>query len=250
MGMKELRDEISEEVSTILASDFQIEVVETDTVPHSSDGAITFPNLDGKRQGTKLIDTCVLYIDIRRSTSSTSRTSPRRSPSSTPSIRLRQVDDPLRPPQRRARARDHRRPRDGHLRPEGLLPERSRVRDHDELGREVRDQQALQERGGHLRDRYRCGEDARHQDGYPAQGIGAVQLPQPGVAGTPANIASKLTDLANKPEDSFTYTKVNASFISSTGPGILSGDWGYREISAGDFVRQLDVEFHTGKAGS
>jgi hypothetical protein len=65
--------------------------------------------------------------------------------------------------------------------------------------------------------------------------------------GRPANIASKLTDLANKPEDSFTYTKVNASFIPSTGPGILSGDWGYREISAGDFVSQLDVELHTGK---
>jgi adenylate cyclase len=65
---KELNDEIVDEVETILASDFEIDVVTTDAVPHSSDAAITFPNLDAKSQGAKLIDTCVLYIDIRRST--------------------------------------------------------------------------------------------------------------------------------------------------------------------------------------
>jgi adenylate cyclase len=66
--MSDLRDELSDEVRAILAKDFTVTATTTKTVPHSSDGAITFPNLDAKTQACKLIDTCVLYIDIRRST--------------------------------------------------------------------------------------------------------------------------------------------------------------------------------------
>ena len=107
MGMKELRDEISEEVSTILASDFQVEVVETDTVLHSGRGRSRSRTSTGKRQGTKLIDTCVLYIDIRRLDDAAqfhAQAQDRRQAL----LRLRQGHDPLRPPQRRARTRDHR----------------------------------------------------------------------------------------------------------------------------------------------
>jgi adenylate cyclase len=68
MGLRELKQELDDEVSTILSSDFAIEVTETQSVPHSSDGAITFPNLDERSQGTKLIETTVLYVDMRRST--------------------------------------------------------------------------------------------------------------------------------------------------------------------------------------
>jgi adenylate cyclase len=68
MGLKELRAELDDEVSSILDSTFSINVTTTDAVPHSEDSAITFPNLDTNRQGAKLISTCVLYIDIRRST--------------------------------------------------------------------------------------------------------------------------------------------------------------------------------------
>ncbi len=68
MKMSDLRNELSDEVGTILARDFTVTATTTKTVPHSSDNAITFPNLDTKTQACKLIDTCVLYIDIRRST--------------------------------------------------------------------------------------------------------------------------------------------------------------------------------------
>ena len=68
MGLKELRVEIDDEVSTVLGSDFAIEVTRTRAVPHASDPAITFPDVTTKTQGTKLIETCVLDIDIRRST--------------------------------------------------------------------------------------------------------------------------------------------------------------------------------------
>ena len=43
MGLKELRAELDEEISSIFASDFVINITNTDVVPHSSDGAITFP---------------------------------------------------------------------------------------------------------------------------------------------------------------------------------------------------------------
>ena len=63
-----LRREVDDEVSTILSSDFDITVTKTATVPHFDDGAITFPNLDEKAQGTKVLETTVLYVDMRRST--------------------------------------------------------------------------------------------------------------------------------------------------------------------------------------
>jgi adenylate cyclase len=68
LSISNARDEINDEISTILASDFAIEVAGTSTVPHSDDSAITFPNLDARLQRCKLVETAVLYIDIRRST--------------------------------------------------------------------------------------------------------------------------------------------------------------------------------------
>jgi class 3 adenylate cyclase len=68
MTLRDLKDALADEISSILASDFQINVQKTASVPHSNDGAITFPNLDNKSQNCKLLETCVLYIDIRRST--------------------------------------------------------------------------------------------------------------------------------------------------------------------------------------
>jgi adenylate cyclase len=63
-----LHRDINEEVSIILAPDFKIDVTKTSAVPHSDAAAITFPNLDQKTQGTKFIETAVLYVDMRRST--------------------------------------------------------------------------------------------------------------------------------------------------------------------------------------
>jgi class 3 adenylate cyclase len=62
-----IRAEIDEEVSTILSSSFDITVTQTAFVPHSDDTAITFPKLDDE-QAVKLIETTVLYVDMRRST--------------------------------------------------------------------------------------------------------------------------------------------------------------------------------------
>jgi adenylate cyclase len=62
------KDDVSEEVSTILAPNFTIDLTSTNTVPHSDDAAITFPNLDVGSQAVKVVETTVLYVDMRRST--------------------------------------------------------------------------------------------------------------------------------------------------------------------------------------
>jgi adenylate cyclase len=67
-SIDDFKDEVSDEVSAILAGDFSVEASTTKSVPHSGDPAITFPNLDNKTLKTKILESCVLYIDIRRST--------------------------------------------------------------------------------------------------------------------------------------------------------------------------------------
>lgn len=68
MSLKDLRDELAEEVAAIFDGQFSISITETKIVPQPDDPAITFPNLDARTQGAKLITTCVLYIDMRKST--------------------------------------------------------------------------------------------------------------------------------------------------------------------------------------
>ena len=68
MGLADFRDSLAEEIQEITSSDFTVEINETDTVPGVDDPVITYPNLVTKVQKCKLIETCVLYIDIRRST--------------------------------------------------------------------------------------------------------------------------------------------------------------------------------------
>jgi adenylate cyclase len=68
LSISNTRDEIDDEISKILASDFAIAVTGTSSVPHSGDPAITFPNLDDRFQRCEVIETAVLYVDIRRST--------------------------------------------------------------------------------------------------------------------------------------------------------------------------------------
>lgn len=68
IDLASFRTDVNEEVSTILDSSFTINSTESSYVPHSDDGAITFPNLDEKYQNVKVIETTVLYVDMRRST--------------------------------------------------------------------------------------------------------------------------------------------------------------------------------------
>lgn len=68
MGLQDFRDDLAEEIQEITSSNFTVVITETDVVPNVDDPNITYPNLVKKEQKCKLIETCVLYIDIRRST--------------------------------------------------------------------------------------------------------------------------------------------------------------------------------------
>ncbi|MEK3864989.1 adenylate/guanylate cyclase domain-containing protein [Paenibacillus sp. FSL H7-0716] len=64
----DLKNLLDEEIELILSTDYEIVVTETMFVPTIDDSLITYPNLETMQQKVKLIETCVLYIDIRRST--------------------------------------------------------------------------------------------------------------------------------------------------------------------------------------
>ncbi len=68
MAIKDLLDSLDDEIKTIHSSDFKIEVIETKYVPNDNDSSLTFENFDTKKKKVKMIETCVLYIDIRKST--------------------------------------------------------------------------------------------------------------------------------------------------------------------------------------
>lgn len=68
MSLGDLRNSIEEEMEEILSMEFKIEITDTTTVPSLDDSGITYPNLKTGIQKCKLIETCVLYIDLRKST--------------------------------------------------------------------------------------------------------------------------------------------------------------------------------------
>ncbi|MEQ9002839.1 MAG: adenylate/guanylate cyclase domain-containing protein, partial [Pseudomonadales bacterium] len=67
MGLKDFLEQTKADVSTVLASDFEVEVTETNKVPNFDDPAITYDNLDTKIKRVKRLESCVLYVDIRDS---------------------------------------------------------------------------------------------------------------------------------------------------------------------------------------
>lgn len=67
MGIKEFFEEIDSEVKTTVSSNFDIEVTDTKHVPNFDDSYITFDNFDEGKKKCKRLESCVLYVDIRNS---------------------------------------------------------------------------------------------------------------------------------------------------------------------------------------
>lgn len=76
MSLIEFFRQIDDEIKTINSSDFDIEVIETTTVPNFSDPDITHDNFDAKRKKCKRLESCVLYVDIRDSSKISSERRP------------------------------------------------------------------------------------------------------------------------------------------------------------------------------
>jgi adenylate cyclase len=241
MAIIDLRNEIEDEVSTILGRDFAIDVVDTTTVPHSSDGAITFPNLDKKTQSAKLIDTCVLYIDIRRSTQ-LNLSHKRQTVAKLYSAFVRAMTHC---------ARYHR----GHVR--GIIGDRVMVifDQENSFVNAVECAISMNSVSQLVINRYftrgdvQCGigidagKMLATKTGVRRRGVEQAAYRSLVWLGRPANVASKLTDLANKPEDSFSYPVVNAGFSQPifTGLGVTPG-LVWREVWAHDFIRQISMD--------
>jgi adenylate cyclase len=216
MALKDLRNEIDEAVTTLFAPAFTFEVTDTAGVPHSSDAAITFPNFDQQYQRTKLLETTVLYADMRRST---------------------QLNF------------EHRRPTVGKLYTAFVL---AMTRAATYYGGEVRGiigdrvmvifEQAncftkafdtailinsvckyiINTRFAHNEVQFGIGIDYGRmmatKTGIYRRGAAQQSYRSLVWLGRPANVASKLTDNANKPEDSDTIDVVNVCYDHGQGP--------------------------------
>lgn len=68
MSMIDIFREIDTEVESIVTPNFNVDVSNTYLVPNVDDKDITFDNIDNKTKKCKTLETCVLYIDIRNST--------------------------------------------------------------------------------------------------------------------------------------------------------------------------------------
>lgn len=236
MSIKDLKDEISEEVATILGKDFKITVTNTDNVPHSGDSAITFPNLDAKTQGTKLIDTCVLYIDIRRSTELNLTHKPQ-TVAKLYSAFVRAMT---------RCARYHK----GHVR--GIIGDRVMVL-FDKSNCFVNAVEcafSMNSVAKYVIDKHfkanevTCGigidtgKMLATKTGVRRHGAEQANYRNLVWLGRPANVASKLTDLANKAGEDFTIPIVH---VATEQMSLYTNDWKWTEYFPSDFVRKLDV---------
>lgn len=77
MGLKEFFEDINEEVKVVQSADFEIEIIETSYVPNFDDPNITYDNLDTGKKKCKLLESCVLYVDIRGSAGVSASARPR-----------------------------------------------------------------------------------------------------------------------------------------------------------------------------
>jgi len=67
VALKDFLKDLDDSVKVVTSSDFEVEIIETEFVPSFSDASITYDNLDTKKKKCKLLESCVLYVDIRSS---------------------------------------------------------------------------------------------------------------------------------------------------------------------------------------
>ncbi len=68
MNIKDFLNELNDEVAVIHDANFKINITDTNSTPTDSDTSFSFENIDERYKNVKTIETCVLYVDIRKST--------------------------------------------------------------------------------------------------------------------------------------------------------------------------------------
>lgn len=236
MTMRDLIDELSGEIEIILANDFAITVTGTNYVPSSDDGGITFPNLDTKNQSCKLIETCVLYIDIRRSTELNLAHRPK-TVAKLYSAFVRAMTKC---------ARHY----DGHVR--GIIGDRVMVIYDKENAyvNAVNTAVLMHSTAKYLINKHfkqneiACGIgiDAGRilatKTGFRRRGVEQYNYKSLVWLGRPANVASKLTDLANKDGESVTYQQLHSGY------DVGGGSWQWFEQTPQQFLDGFDLGYN------
>ncbi|KQN09087.1 adenylate/guanylate cyclase domain-containing protein [Sphingomonas sp. Leaf28] len=235
MKMSDLRDELNDEVATIMSKEFSVGVIATKYVPHSDDVAITFPNLDDKKQSCKLIDTCILYIDIRRSTELNL--------SHRPQTVAKLYSSFVRAMTKAARQYD------GHVR--GIIGDRVMVLfDTDDAFTNAMNCAFLMNSvSKYVINKHfsanevtcgigvDCGKMLVTKTGIRKNGQQRQNYKNLVWLGRPANVASKLTDLANKPSDGADLDTVRVAFQKA---GLPEFNWRWVEYKSWEFIRHID----------
>lgn len=77
MSLQNFFKNIDTEVSTVISSNFKVQVIDTNYVPNFNDSSITYDNLDQKNKKCKILKSCVLYVDMRDSSKISAAKRPR-----------------------------------------------------------------------------------------------------------------------------------------------------------------------------
>lgn len=67
MSLEDFFRDLDDEISTVLGSGFEIEIIDTKLVPTFDDPCITYDNLDSGKKKCKRLESCILFVDIRNS---------------------------------------------------------------------------------------------------------------------------------------------------------------------------------------
>ena len=68
MGIKDFLLTVNDEANAIISDSFKVELTNATVLPSIDDQGITFENFDTNSKKAKVIETCVLHIDLRHST--------------------------------------------------------------------------------------------------------------------------------------------------------------------------------------
>ena len=234
MSIDVFKNEVSEEVERILSSNFTINVSTTKSVPHFGDSNITFPNLDDMSQSCKIIETCVLYIDIRRSTELNFIHKPK-TVSKLYSAFVRSMIKC---------AKRH----NGHVR--GIIGDRIMVvfDAENSFVNSVNTAISMNSVSKYVINKYftnnevTCGIGIDYgkmlatKTGFRRNGIEQQNYRNLVWLGKPANVASKLTDIANKPSENMSLKKVHVAY--DFGSGLV-----WSEQFAHEFVNNINIAY-------
>lgn len=235
MKLEEFFSMIDSQVDVVLSSDFQIQVIETNYVPNFDDPEITYDNLDQEVKKCKRLESCVLYVDMRDST----KISAAKRPETLAKIYSSFVRSMI------ASARYY----GGHVR--NIIGDRVMVVfDKDDCFKKAIDTAILMNSvNKHILNRriknidFKCGIGIDYGKMLIAK-AGAIRRGSETEfyrslvwLGNPANVASKLTDIANKTTTSYISGICQGNYYKFT------EEWLWLDKTYDEFIDDLEVTY-------